>query len=287
MTAPTVSPDAERFAAVTAVDRWLHALALDAWSRLRFGDLQGSFVDSVLPSLLPSVIQAQTVAAELGGTIAANRTGAAPLVRPAGFAGVSSSGESLASSLARPLSALYVDLAGGRPWPQARAASRDLLDQVVVTEVHDSARQAEHVQLVADRTVTYYVRDVEPKACSRCILLAGRRYRWSQGFRRHPRCRCSMFPEVESIQEQMKSPQEIFDSLPASEQDRVFTNAGAQAIRDGADIGRVVNARKGMSTAIGNRKGKPIRPMPEDIYRQAGGDRAVAVQLLRQHGFIR
>jgi hypothetical protein len=37
--------------------------------------------------------------------------------------------------------------------------------------------------------------------------------------------------------------------MTKAEQDKVFTKAGAQAIRDGADINQVVNARSGMSAA--------------------------------------
>jgi hypothetical protein len=40
-------------------------------------------------------------------------------------------------------------------------------------------------------------------------------------------------------------PQEYFDSLSEADQDRIFTKAGAQAIRDGADVSRVVSARRG------------------------------------------
>lgn len=41
---------------------------------------------------------------------------------------------------------------------------------------------------------------------------------------------------------------EYFETLSPEEQARIFTKAGAQAIRDGADINQVVNARRGMST---------------------------------------
>ena len=36
-----------------------------------------------------------------------------------------------------------------------------------------------------------------------------------------------------------------FDRLSREEQDKAFTRAGAEAIRDGADISQVVNARRG------------------------------------------
>lgn len=40
-------------------------------------------------------------------------------------------------------------------------------------------------------------------------------------------------------------PKAFFRSLSAAEQDRVFTKAGAESIRLGADVGKVVNARRG------------------------------------------
>lgn len=44
-------------------------------------------------------------------------------------------------------------------------------------------------------------------------------------------------------------PTAYFRSLSESDQNRIFTNSGAEAIRLGADPGQVVNARAGMSTA--------------------------------------
>ena len=92
-----------------------------------------------------------------------------------------------------------------------------------------------------------------------------------------------------------------------SVQDRIFTAAGARAIRDdGADIYQVVNARRGMSPAssalrttlegttrygyAGRRTG-PLagtgqpRLMPEAIY-QLAHSREKARALLRQHGYL-
>lgn len=40
-------------------------------------------------------------------------------------------------------------------------------------------------------------------------------------------------------------PRAYFDSLTRAEQDRVFTQAGAEAVRLGADINQIVNARRG------------------------------------------
>ena len=117
-------------------------------------------------------------------------------------------------------------------------------------------------------------------------------------------------------------PTDIFASMSAAEQDRAFGKAGAQAIRDGSDIGQVVNARRGVSTTVlpgghrityttegttkrglaGRRMGdftkqagsryrrtRSVRLMPESIYAEAarqGWDRSEIVRQLERFGFI-
>ncbi len=117
----------------------------------------------------------------------------------------------------------------------------------------DTMRAAEEVAMAQRPWVDGYVRIVEPGACSRCIVLAGKFYLFNEGFLRHPRCRCNHAPaptDPDKLRNltTAESPERIFDSLTEVEQDRIFTAAGAQAIRNGADISRVVAARRGMST---------------------------------------
>jgi hypothetical protein len=47
----------------------------------------------------------------------------------------------------------------------------------------------------------------------------------------------------------MTSPMELFEQMSAEEQDRRFGKAGAEAVRLGADLGQIVNARRGMQQA--------------------------------------
>lgn len=193
-------------------------------------------------------------------------------------------------------------------------------DRIVSTQLADVARSAAGTSIAVRPRVGGYVRMANPGACSRCAVLAGRKYRWNQGFERHPNCLCEHVPveEVESKQADglIADPQEYFESLDAAEQDRIFTKAGAQAIRDGADISRVVNARRGMSTAQVNARGwapkgrlvrtefagrqvyvtaeattrrgtgRRVRLMPESIY-EIARDRDEAIRLLTAHGYIR
>jgi hypothetical protein len=156
-----------------------------------------------------------------------------------------------------------------------------------------------------------YVRMLNPPSCSRCAVLAGKFYRWNRGFERHPNCDCRHIPTSEDQAGNLTTnPQAYFDSLTRAEQDRIFTIKGAEAIRDGADISQVVNARRGVAKAqlfgrdvfhtyqgvtrhslFGRRKrelGKrlPVRLMPESIYALAE-DREDALRLLFLYGYIR
>lgn len=220
------------------------------------------------------------------------------------------------------LPALVGFASDGRPLGTLlRQADTDYeFDRIVSTQLADVARSAAGTSIAVRPGVGGYVRMANPGACSRCAILAGRKYRWNQGFERHPNCLCEHVPvaEVESKQAEglIADPQEYFESLEPAEQDRIFTKAGAQAIRDGADISRVVNARRGMSTAQVNARGwipkgrltrtefagrqvylaseattrrgtgRKVRLMPESIY-EVARDRDEAIRLLAAHGYIR
>lgn len=121
---------------------------------------------------------------------------------------------------------------------------------IVATQLQDVARNAAAIDLGARPKIAGYVRMLNTPSCSRCAILAGRFYRWSDGFQRHPKCDCRHVPTTrDASKDLVTEPRDYFDSLSEADQDRVFTKAGAQAIRDGADMSRVVNARRGMSTA--------------------------------------
>lgn len=141
------------------------------------------------------------------------------------------------------------EVARGMTPRQALASSGQWLTQVVGTVLSDTGRASERLG-VAVRPVTGYVRMLNPPSCSRCAILAGRWYRVNAGFQRHPGCDCRHIPSSESVAGDLTvDTGAYFESLSTAEQDRIFTKAGAEAIRDGADINQVVNARRGMSTA--------------------------------------
>lgn len=70
-----------------------------------------------------------------------------------------------------------------------------------------------------------------------------------EAFKRHVSCQCGAVPVPDKGSSVPKglhdSPDAYFASLSEIEQDRVFTKAGAEAIREGADISKVVSARRG------------------------------------------
>lgn len=179
--------------------------------------------------------------------------------------------------------------------PEAPAGS---FDRAVLTQISDAGRAGGAVSIAARPKVTGYVRMLVPPSCSRCAILAGRVYRYNAGFARHPRCDCRAIPATESTARHLTTdPRAYFDSLDVAQQERLFTKAGAQAIRDGADMAQVVNARRGMATAqvgservlatrAGATRGR-VRLMPETIMQIAGSDRLEAIRLLRLHGYLR
>ena len=146
------------------------------------------------------------------------------------------------------------------------------LDMAVQTQIADAARNAISVAITARPTITGYVRMLNPPSCSRCAILAGKWFRWNTGFARHPRCDCRHIPSSESLADGLTTdPRRYFDSLTETQQNRIFTSGGAQAIRDGADIGQVVNARRGMSTTVIG--GRTVRITTEGVTRRGSAGR--------------
>lgn len=99
-------------------------------------------------------------------------------------------------------------------------------------------------------------------------------------------------PSREALADDIRlDPRSAFDAMSTAEQDKAFTKAGAEAIRQGADPAQVVNARRGMYTADGHlftseAAGSRPRLMPEQILRDAE-DRDDAIRLLRLHNYLR
>lgn len=165
------------------------------------------------------------------------------------FAGVAPDGGPLETLLFLPAIGVRRRLTAGMSPEEAMLGGLADMARYASTSVADAARSADQVGMAANRGCVAYVRVVQLPACSRCIILSGRMYTYSEGFLRHPLCDCETIPLREHEWPDVPTPKQLFDRLSTAEQQRVFTNAGARAVRQGADVGQVVNARRGMSTA--------------------------------------
>jgi hypothetical protein len=267
------------------------------WARVDRQQIGLSWAASV-PAAVQVLGSAQAIAAASSGVylddlLAAYGMESAPEGRVVAeaFAGVASDGRDLPGLLYQPAVTALTALKGGASEARAMAAGRFTADMIVRSQVADAGRVADGVALTVRPQLTGYVRMVVGGACDRCLILAGRVYRWNAGFQRHPRCDCRHIPAPEDVAGDLRTdPKAAFEAMPAAEQERVFGRAGAEAIRDGADMARVVNARRGMQV-VGKRKftteaaGRRPRLMPEQIYADARG-RDDAIRLLRLHGYI-
>lgn len=223
---------------------------------------------------------------QYGGGAASGR------IMPGAFAGIASDGQPLASLLYEPVITTLTQIGRGATPARGLASGRFVLDMMARTQVADAGRVADGVAIATRPKLTGYVRMVVGKTCARCLILAGRHYKWNQGFQRHPRCDCRHVPVAEDVPDDVRTdPDAYFHSLDAAGQDELLGKADAQAVREGADMARVVNAHRGMFEADGHlftheAAGRRPRIMPEQILRDADGSRDEAVRLLRLHGYI-
>lgn len=276
-----------------------------AWSAVKVTDVRASWAE-VEPEFEQVLSSAMSRAAASGAAygvqdLAQRGTYVKPkaFVNPVAFAKTAPNGALLTQMLTSPTTAVLAALASGSVERVAWAIGLAVLTRMVRTFLADTARQAATVDIVT-RPGVGYVRMLNPPSCGDCAVLAGRFYRWNQGFLRHPRCDCIHRPaqsvEAAKAEGLMTDPYAYFDGLSESEQNRLFGRANAEALRDGADIYRVQNARRGRSadrlyTAEGTSKRgfardlKGQRLTPEGILRTAT-DRDDAIRLLARHGYL-
>ncbi|WP_020141141.1 hypothetical protein [Streptomyces sp. 351MFTsu5.1] len=268
-----------------AVDTELRGIALDqyrrqqlivraaanrvqaVWRQINRADISASW-EQLSPLLVAAVTTAQTEAAKLADpylddVIAAEgaESAAAGRVVPGSLAGIASDGRPLLSLLYQPVVDWKVRMLAGQSMEDAFRSSLASALRITATQVADAGRGATGVAMASRRTIQGYVRVVQPPACSRCVILAGKEFGWNKGFQRHPRCDCIHLPTTLIARNQNRgrrdddlggagfiNPRSYFNGLSRAEQDRVFGEAGARAIREGADMAQVVNARRGMQT---------------------------------------
>jgi len=181
-------------------------------------------------------------------------------------------------------------VAGGLAAAAALTEARSWLQGVVLDSVRFANREAVSASIAVRPAVQGWVRMLNPPSCKYCINLAGKWFRWNEGFESHPGCDCRHIPAQEAAAGDLTvDPYAYFQSLDEVSQNRIFGKRDAQAVRDGADIHRVINVRgRGLATPKRAQKfGAPGKKTVDDIYRQAGGDRGRAIELLRDEGFVR
>jgi hypothetical protein len=247
------------------------------WRQINRSDISGSW-QQLSPMLVAAVVDAQTESARLADPYLDNvleaegaDAAAAGRVVPGAFAGIASDGRPLLSLLYQPVIDWKVRMLAGQSMEDAFRGSLSSALRITSTQVVDAGRGATSVGMAGRRTIQGYVRVVQPPACGRCVILAGKEYGWNRGFQRHPRCDCIHLPTTLIARNQHRDrigadnfsptnrpgsgssgfidPRAYFNGLSRAEQDRVFGDAGARAIREGGDMGQIVNARRGMTTA--------------------------------------
>lgn len=321
------------------------------WGQLDRADLSGSWNASVGPRIVRAITAGQLAQAGVADEYVdevLDAEGADPdragRIRPEAFAGVAADGRSLDSLMLLSVITTKQGIAGGLSTDDALIRGLNQALRLSSSEVAQAGRSAVGSSMVGQRTIQGYVRVVNPPACARCVILAGKEYGWNKGFQRHPRCDCVHLPTTLIARHQHRGslstdayspttqpgsgsrgfidPRAYFDGLSRAEQIRVFGEDGARAIREGADMGQVVNARRGMytTTAYGRtlqatregatRRGlfyrqerrraidrglvpssergfqlRTPRLLPEEIFRLANS-RDEAIAMLRRFGYL-
>jgi hypothetical protein len=315
VTAPSVALD--RWSSQASLSDSVGTIASAMWAEVSWRDLFGSWA-GLSTSAYAMVAQAQFEAARSAESYVdallaeTGQDGGAAVgsLEPMNLAGIASDGRSLDSRLLQPLIQV-ADLArAGVDESSAMRYGNYLITMLAESQVQDAGRVATSVATTARPKLSGYVRQLVPPTCGRCAILAGKHYKWNAGFQRHPHCNCVNVPVSEDVAGDLTTdPSNYFQSLKPGDQDRYFGKSNAQAIRDGADMGQVVNASRSMyTTTFGSRTLQAtregvtsrglfgagdvaaqiggLRLMPEQIYLDAHGDRDLAIQLLKRFGYL-
>ena len=241
-----------------------------AWRMVDVGNLDSSWMLAA-PAATAVVGAAQVAVASqsdayLGRMAAAHGVRDSPVgrVNASEFRYYSGSGLPLLTFLGGAVGAVKGLIGQGWSPGEAWSSGRKQFANSIVTTVTDQGRQATQTAMGVRASglnrgggwVGGYTRMVSAGACSRCIILAGRRYQMEEAFKRHPGCKCTHIPSAENVDDHpLTDPHAAFESMTREEQDERFGKANAEAIRQGADIFQVVNAttRGGVYTAGGTR----------------------------------
>ena len=245
------------------------------WRRIDMANLDGSW-PGVLARMLAILTAGQRQAAAdadayVGRVLRAQHVTPDPLgsVDPDAFAGVASDGRPLASLL-------YSPVADGKKALSDGMSARDVLVResarvamIAATQVADAGRIADQTAMAVDEQVRGYIRHVTLPACARCIILAGRFYRWSDGFDRHPGCDCIHIAARGDDWVDEQDPQDLFDEMRRNHPERLrksVTAADLKALDHGADLNQVVNAHRGVKRV--SAYGETLRATDEGLTKR-------------------
>jgi hypothetical protein len=210
---------------------------------------------------------------------------------PRAFAGTAADGRSLETLLRGAAARTAALTASGAPPTEALRSGQAKLVMYGVNEVTQAGSSAAAAQVAITPAARGFRRVLRLPSCGRCMVLAGKWFEWNEGFLRHPLCDCIHLPttELDGIPTASLSPSAAFQSLTEEQQNKTVGKAAAEAIREGADIGRVVNARLSMTIPKGYRgwRGTPTTRTVEDCLTMSGGDRDKFARLLDESGYIR
>lgn len=196
----TVPSDvAKHYERVQSYQRDALSVALAAWGEVSPNAISESW-ERYLPAVTVAVTSSQISAAEsslVGYRDTAVKTGQYRLPRafvdPDSVAGESSDGGDLEGALYVPAIRAKQSISAGVSPAQAMRSVRSEFQKLIPSMVADSGRKAA-TALNATRFTGGYVRMLNPPSCSRCAILAGRWFRWNDGFQRHPQCDCVHIP---------------------------------------------------------------------------------------------
>lgn len=250
MTAPVADPTAVYYTAQAATAATAAEEVAALWATVSLANIEASWGEvagQVLALIAAGQARAAATAQAYQGALlrAGGLEPRAPRIVPAGFAGYTGDGIPLPQILGAVPYWAQADLGRGIPPEQVKAKTAYRLSLLAQAEAQKAGSRAQFVGRNLDRRFVGWERVVEAGACARCVVLAGRRYKRNADFLRHPGCRCQARDVTEDDGDETSDASKFFRSLSAEEQDRRFTKAGAAAIRAGADISQVVNARKG------------------------------------------
>ncbi|QDH85753.1 capsid maturation protease [Brevibacterium phage AGM4] len=283
--------------------------AANSWKRVNPGSVVSSW-QMLMPSAIAAVMLAQN------DTITSNEQylnfafneqnidGLDGTLRPGAIVGtMPATGATLEAAFAGVAYHTLDRIGRGRSTNEALQAGMIELSHLVQYAVADASRAASSVRIGTAATKIGYTRVVSAGCCARCAVLAGRYYEWNEGFLRHPACKCLHFPSTAvGAQESATDPYKHFEALSPKEQDRIYTKAGAEAIRNGADMNQVVNSRRGMTASgrftsegsgrrgfyrrtTAGQSGKR-RLSVDEITRRSKGNKERFASMLTEYGYL-